>query len=318
MNNTADLISVIVPNYNHAGYLDQRIGSLLDQTYPSLEIIVIDNCSTDNSLDVLAGYKNKARVKIVALAKNGGYVNSCNLGVSLARGKFIMFAESDDFNAPSHIELLHQAMAGNDTIGVGFCRSLMVDASGRVFDEDFNHRDNRFKELCSKDTLIPQRLAQRFFLFSCIIPNMSAALIRRKYFDVAGGFSPHYKACPDWDFWSRISRCCDFYYLATPLNNFRRHGASHQSLLGIRSLVIESMELLYTALRKADLTFWEQLHFRVNIGVIWGRYRKPASGVWWKSFPSIWRQSLKYDKLSLVFLILAFIKRSAERLMGRC
>ncbi len=314
---TADLISVIVTNYNHAEYLDQRMESLLNQTYPNLEIIVVDNCSTDNSRDVLAKYKNKTEVKIVALEKNGGCASSSNMGVSLSRGKFIMFAEADDYNAPSHIELLHKAMAGNEQIGVAFCRSLMVDAQGRVFDEDFNHRDRSFKEYCFKDTLIPKRLAQRYLLFSCVIPNMSAALIRRKYFDLTGGFSSHYKTCLDWDFWCRISRCCDFYYLTASLNNFRRHGTSNVSLSGIQLTIIEIMEVLYTAFRKADLTFWEQVRFKINFGVIWGRYRKPAPGVWWKSLPSIWWQSLKYDKLSLVYLMLAFIKRGTQRLMGR-
>ena len=56
MNSTAELISVVVTNYNHASYLDQRIESLLAQTYPNLEIIIVDNCSIDNSLDVLSKY----------------------------------------------------------------------------------------------------------------------------------------------------------------------------------------------------------------------------------------------------------------------
>lgn len=315
MDNTKDLISVIVTNYNHAKYLDQRMESLLAQTYPNLEIIVIDNCSTDNSLEVLSKYKKYSHIKITALEKNTGYVNSSNLGVSMSRGKFFIFAEADDYNAPTQIELLHKAMAGNEQIGVAFCRSFMVDAQGKIFDEDFNYRDRSFKEYCSGDTLIPRRLAQRFLLYSCIIPNFSAALFRRECFDRAGGLLAR-KACSEWEFWFRICGYCDFYYLTTPLNYYRRHGASYMSLLGIQTTVIQIMEVLYTASRKADLTLWEQLCFRVNIGVIWGRYRKPAPDIWWKSFPSIWRESLKYDKLSVVFLMLAFIKRSTQRLMA--
>lgn len=316
MNKASELISVIVTNYNHAKYLDQRMESLLAQTYPNLEIIVVDNFSTDNSLEVLAKYKKYNHVKIVALEKNTGFVNSANHGVSLSRGKFFIFAEADDFNAPSQIELLYQAMAGNEQIGVAFCRSFMVDAESKVFDEDFNYRDRSFREHCSRDTLIPGRLAQRFLLFSFIIPNFSAVLFRRRYFDLAGGLVAQ-KACPEWAFWFRMCRLCDFYYLATPLNYYRKHGGSYMSLLGIESAIIGIMEVLYAEARKAGLTLWEWIAFRVNIGVIWGRYRKPAPGDWWKSFPSIWRQSLKYDKLSLVFLILAFFKRGTERMIGR-
>ena len=317
MNSTPDLISVIVTNYNHAKYLDQRMESVLKQTYPNLEIIVIDNCSTDNSLEVLAKYKQDSKVKIVALDKNGGFVSSSNLGPSLSHGKFFMYAEADDFNDSSHIERLHQGMAGNENIGVGFCRSLLVDAKGKAFGDDFKYRERVFKELCSNDAFIPRHLVRRFFLYACIIPNFSAALIRRKYFDLSGGILNQYKTCPDWEFWFRIARHCDFYYVASPLNNFRKHGTSAQTYLGVQSMIIDIMGMLYTELRKEGLPYWQQFRYRVNIGVIWGSFGINALGIWWKSFPAVWRESLKYDKLSIVYLILGFIKRLVGRLFRR-
>ena len=317
MSDTADLISVIVTNYNHAKYLGQRMESLSRQTYPNLEIIVVDNCSTDNSLEVLSRYKSDPRVKIVALGKNVGNINSSNMGVSLSRGKYFIFAEADDHNDPAQIELLHKAMEGNEQIAAAFCRSYMVDSEGKIFDEDFNHRDRSFREACSKDTIIPGRSAQRFLLYSCIIPNFSAVLFRREYFDLAGGLTHRYQTCADWDFWFRMAQKGDLYYLSTPLNYFRRHRASAGTLLGVELTVIEIMKMLYQESRNVDLTVWEKFRFKVNVGVIWGRYRKPDPGLWWKSFPSIWRQSLSYDKFSLVYLILAFIKRGTERMIGR-
>lgn len=315
MNKTPELISVIVTNYNHAKYLDQRMESLLKQTYPNLEIIVVDNRSTDNSLDVLSKYKKFGHVKIVALEENGGFINSSNLGVSLSHGKFFVFAEADDYSDPSQIELLHNAIVDDEQIGVAFCRSFLVDANGKVVGDDFNHRDLSFRKFCSKDKLIPKLLARRFLLFSLIIPNFSAVLFRRKYFDLAGGLLLN-KKCPEWEFWFRISRHCDFYYLTTKLNYYRMHATSYMALLGIESTIIGIMEVLYTASREAQLTFWEQFQFRINIGLIWGRYRKPAPEVWWQWFPSIWWQSLKYDKLSLIYLMLAFINRGFERMIG--
>ena len=75
MNSTAELISVVVTNYNHASYLDRRIESLLAQTYPNLEIIIVDNCSIDNSLDVLRKYNKYNNDKVFALSNNTGFVN---------------------------------------------------------------------------------------------------------------------------------------------------------------------------------------------------------------------------------------------------
>jgi len=317
MLDAADLISVIVTNYNHARYLDQRMQSLLNQTYPNLEIIVIDNCSTDNSREVLAKYKDKPQVKIVDMEKNIGNINTSNLGVSMSRGKFFIFSEADDYCDPTQIERLHQAMVGHEQIGAAFCRSYMVDGEGKIFDEDFNYRDRSFKEFCSKDTLIPGSMARRFFLYSCIIPNFSAVLFRRNFYDLAQGITHRFKTCADWDLWFRMSQLCDFYYLTAPLNYFRRHAQTTGNLYGIELTLKEIMALLYTEAQKIDLTLWEQLCFKVNLGVIWGRYRKPAPAIWWKCFPSVWWQSLKYDKLSLLYLIFAFIKRSFQRMIGR-
>jgi glycosyltransferase involved in cell wall biosynthesis len=317
MSTSAELISVIVTNYNHAKYLDERMDSLLKQTYPNLEIIVIDNCSTDNSLEVLAKYKKYNHVKIVALEKNGGCLNSCNMGVRMSQGRFFIFSEADDYCAPQQIELLYKTMKDNEEVGVSFCRSYMVDAQSKVYGDDFSLRDSAFKKYCSKDTVIPRRLAQRLFLFSCFIPNFSAVLFRKKVFELAGGFPPQISSVADWEFWFRFSPYCDFYYLTTPLNYYRRHGTSHQGMQGAELLITDMMDLLYTEYRKAQLTLWEKFEFKVNIGVIWGRYRKPAPKIWWKSFPAIWRHSCKYDKLSIVYLILAFIIKSTQRVFGK-
>ncbi len=313
MPDAPDLISVIVTNYNHAAFLDQRMQSLLEQTYPNLEIIVIDNCSTDNSREVLAKYRTKANIKIVEMQENIGNINTSNMGVTMSRGEFFIFAEADDYSAPQEIELLHQAMAGHEETGAAFCRSYMVDGQGKIFDEDFNYRDRAFKEFCSKDTLIQGAQAQRFFLFSCIIPNFSAVLFRRKYYDLVQGMSHRFKTCADWDFWFRMTEHCDLYYLTTPLNYFRRHAKTTGNLYGIELTLKEIMTLLYTQARQTPLNFWEQLRFKVNLGVIWGRYRKPAPAIWWKCFPAVWRETLKYDKLSVLYLTIAFIKRSAQR-----
>ena len=316
MNSTAELISVVVTNYNHASYLDQRIESLLAQTYPNLEIIIVDNCSIDNSLDVLRKYNKYKNVQVFALPNNTGFVKSSNYGVSMSRGNFFIFAEADDYNAPAQIELLYKAMASNENIGGAFCQSFIVDDQNKIIDQDFKSRDRFLREYCSTDTFIPGPLAHRLLLFSFIIPNFSAVLIRRKYFDLAGGLMNH-KACPEWDFWFRMSRVCDLYYLTTPLNYYRQHDRSYMSLLGIESAIVGIMEVLYTEARKSGLTFGQWIQFRINIGVIWGRYRKPSPEAWWNSFPSIWRQSLKYDQLRLVFLILSFLKRGMERMVGR-
>lgn len=302
-NSNKELISVIVTSYNHAEYLDERMESLLQQTYKNLEIIVVDDCSSDRSVEVLTKYDCHNHVKIVALEKNGGYANATNLGVSLSNGGYIMFAECDDFNESTHIEVLYDKMCGSQNIGVAFSKSNMIDSNGNTFGDDFCFREKSFKHLCLKDTVIPQRDIQRFFLISCVIPNMSAALLRKDLFQRVGGLSPEYKACADWDFWCRVSALCDFYYVASPLNNFRTHQTSVRSTSGIQLPVTEIFALLYSAFRKVPSDLCYKIKFSLNIGIIWTSYISANPFNWLLSFPKIWLRSLKYDKFCVLYLV---------------
>src|SRR5215469_12732659 len=91
-------VSVIVPNYNHARYLRQRIESVLGQKYQDFEVILLDDCSTDNSREILESYRNDPKVRVVFNATNSGNVfKQWNKGVRMAGGRYVWIAESDDY-----------------------------------------------------------------------------------------------------------------------------------------------------------------------------------------------------------------------------
>lgn len=221
-----DLVSIIVTSYNHAEYLKKRMDSLLDQTYKNLEIIVVDDCSTDGSIVILENYRKYDHIRVIALEKNTGYANVSNLGAGMAKGDYIMFAECDDFDSPLHVETLVRSLKDHGDAGVAYCRSAMVDDKGKFCGDDLQVREPAFQALCSSDTMISGPRMQKFLLKSCVIPNMSAALIRKNIFDAVGGLSLLYRACADWDLWCRIAENSDFYYVAASLNNFRSHSTT--------------------------------------------------------------------------------------------
>src|SRR4030095_7296186 len=91
-------VSVIIPNYNHARYLRKRIDSVLGQTYQDFEVVLLDDCSTDNSREILLSYAGDRRVTVEFNAENSGSVfKQWNKGVQMARGRYIWIAESDDY-----------------------------------------------------------------------------------------------------------------------------------------------------------------------------------------------------------------------------
>lgn len=301
-------MSIIVTSYNHAEYLERRMDSLLAQTYDNLEIIVIDDCSTDGSFEVLKEYSKYQHIKIITLTENGGYAKACNLGVQLSKGNYIMFAECDDYDEPDHIAILMMDLKNNESVGVAYCKSNMVDRNGKMFGDDFQCREKYFKIKCSKDTLITKGEMQKYLLNSCVIPNMSAAIIRKEYFMIIGGLDSKYKACADWDFWCRISNHCDFYYVSTPLNNFRNHDSTVRNTTAINVSVLEIFDLLYKASAHVNLSIHEKLHFKIAIGSVWINYIRNNPIGWITSFPYIFLQSIKYDTFILIYMSIALLK----------
>lgn len=112
-------VSVYIPNYNYGEYLDLAITSALTQTYEDLEVIVVDDCSTDNSIDVLKKYVfPNSRVKVLFNEKNIGLPASANKAIDMARGKYIIRIDADDMLLPDAIEKLINYIDGDDEIGV--------------------------------------------------------------------------------------------------------------------------------------------------------------------------------------------------------
>ena len=105
-----DKISVIVPVYNQEKFLDECVISIMNQTYKNLEIILVDDGSTDSSLEICEGYRKlDKRIKVIH-KENGGLPSARNAGLDVAKGKYIMFCDSDDYFLPNSCELLLNEM----------------------------------------------------------------------------------------------------------------------------------------------------------------------------------------------------------------
>lgn len=299
-----ELISVVVTSYNHAEYLDERMESLLRQTYKNFEIVVVDDCSTDGSVDVLAKYRGIPRVNIVIQDKNQGYAKTSNLGVSLCRGEYVVFAECDDYSEPDQLELLYKGIMRSDSPVVVFSKSFMVDETGNITGDDFSFREDNFRKLCVTDALIPAETMRCFLMFSCVIPNMSAAMFKKSCFDKIGGLSHRYRACADWDFWCRMAEEGDFFFVARPLNNFRSHSTTVRKTFNIRMYLNEIFEIIFRVYCSCNMKYSDRLRFKYNMGVIWASYIADPIG-WLTALPRVWFSTLKYDPLLIIYMFYA-------------
>lgn len=174
------LVSVIVPNYNHAPYLRERLESIYAQTYENFEVILLDDCSTDNSREILNEYAEKYSGKTI-LAFNdentGQVLKQWNKGLGLAHGKYIWIAESDDYCENDFLEKL-VPMLDAQSVMLVFARSVFVQEGEQIWSSEEYLADIpeiNWKQSFSMTAHDAVRLA---FSQKNIVPNVSSALFR--------------------------------------------------------------------------------------------------------------------------------------------
>jgi glycosyltransferase involved in cell wall biosynthesis len=209
-------VSVIIPNYNHARFLQQRIDSVLAQTFGDFELIILDDVSTDNSREVIEQYRQHPAVQHIVYntANSGSPFSQWEKGLQLAKGNWIWIAESDDFADERFLEvLLHNARSGVN-IGISFCSSHWIDDNGIKGKELDYHKQsftrNGIEEV--RDTVSNV----------CPVQNVSSALIRKDLALKHIRGLHHYKSCGDWIFYTRLLHDADIVYTyENRLNYFR-------------------------------------------------------------------------------------------------
>ncbi len=212
-------VSIILPNYNYARFLDERISSLLSQTFEDFELIIVDDASTDNSREVIEKYRSDPRVRPIWFDANSGLIyQRWNDGASLATGDYIMFAGADDSCATALLDTLVRRLDAHANAGVAYSRSWKINAaSARVSMKPPG-------DGWSSDLIRNGPEEALILLDMGGIPSASAALLRREIFEQCGRWDTSFEFYADHMLWARVMRVSDLVYVAEPLNYIRRHG----------------------------------------------------------------------------------------------
>lgn len=220
-------VSIIVPNYNHAPYLQERLDSILNQTYQDFEVILLDDCSTDNSREIIELYRHHPKVSHIVynLSNSGSPFKQWVKGFDLAGGEFIWVAESDDFADLNFLQICLDKLSREDGDFV-HTNSRIVDSKGvtRGLYSDFR---NQFfsTELWSEDhVLFSNEIISRYLLFKNIINNASSALFRRELINELNHERfIYFRNAGDLYFYLSVLSKTNCYYIAEPLNFCRFH-----------------------------------------------------------------------------------------------
>ena len=253
------LVSVVVPNYNYAEYLTQRLDSIFNQTEQSFEVILLDDASTDTSAEILLSYRNHPQVSHVVInEKNSGSTFAqWNRGASLARGEFLWFAEADDFSDITFLARLLSVLK-DKTLSFAYCRSHIVDESGSIFDDCrtyFKYSESYW----NADFISDGRREVLSFLYKGNpVPNASAVLVRKSSFDAVGGADESFKWAGDWYLWARLMVHGSHAYVSERLNFFRRHRRTMGSRHSYARLQLERLRVCDELKRSSHLSSREK------------------------------------------------------------
>ncbi len=231
-------VSVIVPNYNYAHFLERRLSSIFNQTFQDFEVLYLDDASRDESTLVLnrclEEWNETHRTRIFLNESNSGSTfHQWNKGVQQARGEYIWLAEADDFADPRLLETLVEKLDSQPQTTLAYCKSFVVhdddSLHGHAEDElstlDATHWQSNFTN-SGRDE------CARFLVQNNTILNASAVVFRRATYLEAGGADADFRLAGDWLMWIKILLRGDVYFCAEPLNYFRRHGFSVRSSVG--------------------------------------------------------------------------------------
>lgn len=216
------VVSVIVPNYNHSAYLALRIDSILRQSYVDFELILLDDCSLDNSREILLAYQKEPRVNhIVFNEKNSGTTfKQWEKGISLAKGKYIWIAESDDFADVDFLKVTVEALDQNPDAVIAFSGSQMVDEEGECLTLDW---DKFPKNAVLQTKYKSLDYLSKKMLWGNSVYNASMVVFRRDCFEKINDEYKQFRYCGDWLFWIEVCKQGNVIKINRKLNFFRQH-----------------------------------------------------------------------------------------------
>jgi glycosyltransferase involved in cell wall biosynthesis len=218
---TAPFFSVVIPTYNHARFLRDALNSVLVQTDPDFEVLVVNNYSTDDTVGVIESLRDP-RIRRIDFANHGVIGASRNVGILESRGEYIAFLDSDDLWYPDKLSRVREVLDAPGEIDV-VCHEQVYRKDGRIW------RRSRYRPPRSRWNEMYDYL---LFVRNCLSP--SATTVRRSKLLEVGLFAEDRElvTVEDYDLWLKLAENCRFWFLPYVLGEHLIHGenASHRAL----------------------------------------------------------------------------------------
>jgi glycosyltransferase involved in cell wall biosynthesis len=220
-------VSFIVPSYKLAHFLPDCVNSILTQTYGDFEVLIMDDCSPDNTPEVAAGFKDP-RVKYIRNETNLGHIRNYNKGIEISRGRYIWLLSADDclrrnYVLQKYVELLEK----NPQVGYVFCPAITLMEGKEVGLEVWTAWPG------GGDRVLSGREVVRRSAYKCAVCSPAGLVRKDCYTRVGGGFPIGLPRTGDMYLWAVFAMMYDVGYFAEPMVYYRRHNNSMDKILEI-------------------------------------------------------------------------------------
>ncbi len=283
------LVSVILPNYNYARYLEKRIEGILHQTFQDFELILLDDKSTDNSAEIMQRYAQNPKVSCIEINKenSGSPFLQWAKGVAMAKGEYIWIAEADDEAEPEFLQKCVDALNDCPSASLCYTASQHVNPEGEIIPRRYQApRTTGYTLYLGKD------FAARNLYWRCYVENASAVVFRRSCYERCDkDLWMSMRSSGDWVLWFLMSMEGDVIRIHEFLNRFRQHASSvtatakttgkcfiedakHIKFMGSKLSPVGSYRFLmraghlYRLIRKAHLTPEREKYVKTEVGNI--------------------------------------------------
>ena len=259
-------VSIIIPVYNGEKYVSEAIDSVLNQTYKDFEIIVIDDGSKDNTLNILRMYGDKIKWKS---QENRGQASAINEGINVAKGKYIAYLDSDDVCVPERFDTQVKYLDEHPNVSL-------------VYSDRYNINENG-----ENQGIFNSQPHDNFILLQQNYISRSVVMHKKECLYKVGLFDESITGSDDWDMWIRISEKFEMSYIDKPLIKYRVH-KENISLLRPKRLDYgryTKMKVLKKTLKRRESPFWLKL-ILMRAKIEWRIGKIPLLGerlpiVWW-------------------------------------
>lgn len=252
------LVSFVVPCYKFAHLLPKCVESILAQTYENFEVLIMDNCSPDNTAEVAQSFGDP-RVKHIRNESNIGHVRNFNKGITMSRGKYVLLVPADDFLVSPHLlDRFVDVMEHNPHVAYVFCRAVELDGSVLEFTN------------CGAEDQIwnGRAFLQQLVCHNCIV--MSSVMVRRECYEKISLFPLDFPYAGDWYLWSIFALHHHVAYISEPMVCWRIHEESLSSAFqqgDAPVCTIDELNVLSRVAREAELAGIPSLRRHCNASI---------------------------------------------------